>query len=102
MKPSTTDILWTPGPEPRKSSRLVQSQDGLAREKGLATHDGAALWRWSVPDAVVPVSEIPRTLSGKKMEVPVRKLLLGASLSQVASPDGTLILNGTSRGRTRP
>lgn len=40
-----------------------------------------------VPDAVVQVSEIPRTLSGKKMEVPVRKLLLGASLSQVASPD---------------
>jgi len=40
-----------------------------------------------VPDAVVQVSEIPRTLSGKKMEVPVRKLLLGANLSQVASPD---------------
>ena len=40
-----------------------------------------------VPDAVVQVSEIPRTLSGKKMEVPVRKLLLGANLSKVASPD---------------
>ena len=40
-----------------------------------------------VPDAVVQVSEIPRTLSGKKMEVPVRKLLLGAELGQVASPD---------------
>lgn len=40
-----------------------------------------------VPDAVVQVSEIPRTLSGKKMEVPVRKLLLGAELAQVASPD---------------
>jgi len=40
-----------------------------------------------VPDAVVQVGEIPRTLSGKKMEVPVRKLLLGARLSQVASPD---------------
>jgi acetoacetyl-CoA synthetase len=32
-----------------------------------------------VPDVVVQVKEIPLTLSGKKMEVPVRKLLLGAS-----------------------
>lgn len=40
-----------------------------------------------VPDAVVQVSEIPRTLSGKKMEVPVRKLLLGAEAAKVASPD---------------
>lgn len=40
-----------------------------------------------VPDAVIQVSEIPRTLSGKKMEVPVRKLLLGADPVKVASPD---------------
>ena len=40
-----------------------------------------------VPDAIVPVDDIPRTLSGKKMEVPVRRLLLGADPAQVASPD---------------
>lgn len=40
-----------------------------------------------VPDAVMQVSEIPRTLSGKKMEVPVRKLLLGAAPETVASAD---------------
>lgn len=40
-----------------------------------------------VPDAVVQVSEIPRTLTGKKMEVPIRKLLLGAEPGKVASPD---------------
>ena len=40
-----------------------------------------------VPDKVVQVAEIPRTLTGKKMEVPVRKLLLGASPEAVASPD---------------
>jgi len=40
-----------------------------------------------VPDAVVQVDEIPRTLSGKKMEVPVRKLLLGAEPGTVASAD---------------
>ena len=36
---------------------------------------------------MVQVDEIPRTLTGKKMEVPVRRLLLGAQLAQVANPD---------------
>lgn len=40
-----------------------------------------------VPDAVYPIAEVPRTLTGKKMEVPVRKLLLGAAPEKVASPD---------------
>ncbi len=30
-----------------------------------------------VPDAIVAVAEIPRTLNGKKLEVPVRRILLG-------------------------
>jgi acetoacetyl-CoA synthetase len=40
-----------------------------------------------VPNAIYQVSEIPRTLTGKKMEVPVRKLLLGAAPEKVASAD---------------
>ena len=40
-----------------------------------------------VPNVVLQVVDVPRTLSGKKMEVPVRKLLLGASPDKVASPD---------------
>lgn len=40
-----------------------------------------------VPDAVVQVNEIPRTLTGKKMEVPVRKILLGTALGQVVNPE---------------
>jgi acetoacetyl-CoA synthetase len=40
-----------------------------------------------VPNEVYEVAEIPRTLTGKKMEVPVRKLLLGADAHKVASPD---------------
>src|SRR3989442_42042 len=40
-----------------------------------------------MPDAVIQVAEIPRTLTGKKMELPVRKLLLGAEAAKVASPD---------------
>jgi acetoacetyl-CoA synthetase len=33
------------------------------------------------------VAEIPRTLSGKKMELPVKKLLLGHALDKIANPD---------------
>ena len=40
-----------------------------------------------VPDRVIAVEDIPRTLTGKKMELPVRKLLLGAPAAKVASPD---------------
>jgi len=43
-----------------------------------------------VPDEVMAVAEIPRTLTGKKMEVPVRKLLLGQPREKVASPDAML------------
>jgi len=43
---------------------------------------------------VVQVSEVPRTLSGKKMEVPVRKLLLGAEMGKVVSP-GTMLTPGS-------
>ena len=38
-----------------------------------------------VPDRVVQVSGIPMTLTGKKMEVPVRKILLGAAPEQAAN-----------------
>jgi acetoacetyl-CoA synthetase len=40
-----------------------------------------------VPNDVFQVSAIPRTLSGKKMELPIKKLLLGQPLDKVANPD---------------
>ncbi|MES2609173.1 MAG: acetoacetate--CoA ligase [Pseudomonadota bacterium] len=40
-----------------------------------------------VPDAVLQVDAVPRTLTGKKMEVPLRKLLLGAPVESVARAD---------------
>ncbi len=40
-----------------------------------------------VPNEIVQVSEIPRTLSGKKLEVPVKKLLLGGDPQTVVNRD---------------
>ena len=39
-----------------------------------------------VPDEIRPVPGIPRTLSGKKLEVPVRKILLGIEPERAADP----------------
>lgn len=40
-----------------------------------------------VPNDIVAVPDVPRTLTGKKMELPIKKLLLGQSLEKVANPD---------------
>ncbi len=40
-----------------------------------------------VPDEVIAAPGIPRTLSGKSLEVPVKRLLTGASIDAVASRD---------------
>ena len=40
-----------------------------------------------VPDEIVQVAEIPRTLTGKKQELPVKKLLLGRALNEVVNID---------------
>ena len=40
-----------------------------------------------VPDEIYAVQQIPRTLSGKKMEVPVRRILMGYPLEQAANLD---------------
>ena len=40
-----------------------------------------------VPDLIVPVPDVPYTLSGKKMEVPVKKLLLGMQASTSMNRD---------------
>jgi acetoacetyl-CoA synthetase len=40
-----------------------------------------------MPDAIFAVAEVPRTLSGKKQELPIKKLLLGQPLDKVVNRD---------------
>ena len=40
-----------------------------------------------VPDVVEQIAEVPRTLSGKVLELPVKRILLGDAAATVASPD---------------
>jgi acetoacetyl-CoA synthetase len=40
-----------------------------------------------VPDEVLQIEEVPRTLSGKALEVPVKRILMGAAPGEAASVD---------------
>ena len=40
-----------------------------------------------VPDDILQVPEIPRTLSGKKQELPIKKLLLGQPIDKVVNQE---------------
>jgi acetoacetyl-CoA synthetase len=40
-----------------------------------------------VPDAIFAVPGVPRTLTGKKMELPVKKLLLGMAIEKIGNRD---------------
>ena len=40
-----------------------------------------------IPNEIFQVAEIPRTLSGKKQELPIKKLMLGQALEKVVNKD---------------
>jgi acetoacetyl-CoA synthetase len=68
---------------------FVVLRDGLVLDDGVRTKlvDAikTALSPRFVPNAIFQVAEIPRTLSGKKQELPIKKLLLGQPLDKVVN-----------------
>jgi acetoacetyl-CoA synthetase len=70
---------------------FVVLQDGAALDdelrRSIAGALRAELSPRHVPDAVHKVPAIPRTLSGKKLEVPVKRILLGQDPDTAASKD---------------
>jgi len=40
-----------------------------------------------LPDEIIEIEAVPRTLSGKKLEVPIKKLLLGGAADKVVNRD---------------
>lgn len=69
---------------------FVKLADGVAIDDALITKINATLRQAytprHVPDKVYAVDVIPYTLTGKKMEVPVRKILMGWPLEKAANP----------------
>jgi len=70
---------------------FVVLRDGVALDDALRARLNAAirtaLSPRFVPDAIEQVAEVPRTLSGKKQELPIKKLLLGQPLEKVVNQD---------------
>lgn len=70
---------------------FVVLREGLTLDEGLSERIRQAirtnLSARHIPNEIVQVAAVPRTLTGKKMELPIKKLLLGKPLTEVANPD---------------
>ena len=70
---------------------FVATADDAALDDALRDRIRAALRRElsprHVPDAIEQVPAIPRTMTGKKLETPIKKILLGRPVSEVISAD---------------
>ncbi len=74
-RPSFMPLFVVLHPEVVLDDALKSRIEEAIRKQASARH---------VPNDIVQVDEIPRTLTGKKMEVPVRRLLLGTPIEKVA------------------
>jgi acetoacetyl-CoA synthetase len=63
----------------------VELDDGLRREIARRVREQCSPRH--VPDEVYAIAEVPRTLSGKALEVPVKRILMGTPAEQAASRD---------------
>ena len=107
--------LEDPGGGPGELLLFVALRDGAALDEGLGQRIRSALREGlsprHVPDEILEVPAVPRTLSGKKLEVPVKRIMLGLPAESVASRDALAdprslepfeALAAERRGPTRP
>ena len=75
----------------RRRVMFVVLRPGLALDQALQARIHGAIQQTLsprfVPDVTLQAEEIPRTLSGKKQEVPIKKLFLGQPLERVVNRD---------------
>ncbi|MFD5840848.1 acetoacetate--CoA ligase [Streptomyces chartreusis] len=68
---------------------FVVPSEGTALDDELRDRIKAAVRRRlsprHVPDVILPITAVPRTLTGKKLEVPVKRILQGARVEEVSS-----------------
>ncbi len=62
----------------------TELDDGLRARIAAAIRTGASPRH--VPDAILVVPGIPRTMTGKRLEIPIKRILLGADPGDVVSP----------------
>jgi acetoacetyl-CoA synthetase len=62
----------------------IELDDGLRARITAAIRTGASPRH--VPDAILAVPGIPRTMTGKRLEIPIKRILLGAAPGDVVDP----------------
>jgi acetoacetyl-CoA synthetase len=92
--PEVLDALVVDVPRPGTEGWMplfVVLEQGVALDEGLASEIKRRIREQCsprhVPNAVFQVREVPRTLSGKVLEVPVKKILTGTPTEQAVSRD---------------
>jgi acetoacetyl-CoA synthetase len=84
-------VVDVPDGDGSRMTLFVVLRDGAALDEGLESEIRRRIRDdcspRHVPDEVVAAPEIPRTLSGKILEVPVKRLLMGIAPDEVASRD---------------
>lgn len=84
---------------------VAPGADPVALEAEIRSMVRARLSPRHVPDRVVFVDSVPRTLSGKKLEVPVKKILAGFNVedvvatSSLANPESLAVFAALGRDR---
>jgi acetoacetyl-CoA synthetase len=83
------DVPDRPGFEGGWMPLFVVLREGATLDDSLASEIRARIRSdcspRHVPDEIRQIDEVPRTLSGKVLEVPVKRILMGAPVEQVAS-----------------
>jgi acetoacetyl-CoA synthetase len=68
---------------------FVVLRDGLRLDEGLIAEIKARVREYCsprhVPNKILQIQEVPRTLSGKALEVPIKRILMGAAPGEAAS-----------------
>jgi acetoacetyl-CoA synthetase len=84
-------VVDIPAGEGSRMTLFVVLRDGSSLDDGLEAEIRRRIREECsprhVPDEVLAAPAIPRTLSGKILEVPVKRLLMGAAVGEVASRD---------------
>jgi acetoacetyl-CoA synthetase len=101
--------LEDPAGGPGELLLFVAPRPGVAVDEALrariATALRSSLSPRHVPDTIYEVAAIPRTLSGKKLEVPVKRILAGtavddaASLGALANPESLVAFEAVAAER---
>jgi acetoacetyl-CoA synthetase len=85
------DIPARPGEDELRMILFVALADGVSLDEQLTREIKRAIREdcspRHVPNEVRQIAEVPRTLSGKVLEVPVKRILMGAPVEQAASID---------------